>query len=1114
MQKRTDKWIYSFVTAAVMALALVIMNSVTAEAARPLNTPLDSQDPVYFYGDSINYKGEDIALGDKAIYLDASLSDEICNTHDYVYNDFKDAANAFKNGTEAEPMKVYIAPYVYWVDDPDDPEIKKGIGNDPIPYALWINCNWLSLNGLTEDPYNVVLAVNRGQSQGAIGNYTMFYIDGQGTHTENLTMGNYCSVDLEYPLKPELGRDKRTSTVTQAQLVLTNGDKITSKNCNFISRLNSCPFVGSDKRILFEDCHFECTDDSLPGTAVYVNCDFDFYSSKPFYSTSGTGAVFLGCTFNEKNTSKQYFTKAGGIVTVIDGTFNSTSSNQYFGWTTSPSNSLRCYQYNIKVNRGIGTQNETTESNYIMGQDEPYTSVDLTNTAALSAYRVEHNGEVIYNTYNLLKGSDDWDPMGVKAKITQAGATSVPVQLISSPLARSITTGSTAKLTFTGKFFMNNSGNFLDKVTWRVDDSIKNNVKIVSQDGNTCTVSVTNNGKVNVSGMVYAVSSSGLESGCYFTVAPNKTASPIFTTNPTFTAPSNGVVSVKYALSNASTSQDISKISWYRCSDPDADDAIQVGITRNEESMYNYQLSYGDVGYYLMAKITPQQLGSNSGTAKTIIMTKRITLNDVKTFSLSTDFSNIPTINQKLIVPGFWSFSCYDPKDYSKNISINESAIGWTYGDGDAGAGAKGLTGLMTLSKGARLVYTPAVGTYGDMNVTYILSPEKNAGQLMSSAGYYMELYVKYDTATKTGYGVRFNRVAANSDINDKTAVDKTVEATIYKYVNGVGTPISTPIKTSALNSVCTVDISVEGSTLSLDMSTTRSQTQAQQDMGAVHEVHTSAQIATNTYGGIGVQHIGTTTAQNRVMINEVQTEWNQEQVKLGTFKTYNLGHVVRTNLNKCTVSNLAKQYYTGKVVAPSVTVKSGTKTLVKGRDYTIVYKNNKNIGKATVTITGIGSYKGTVTRTYTIGIKKNAKYTVGNYKYKITKAYTNGKGTVTLIGTKNKKLKRATIGKTVKIGGITFKITAIGNKAFYNNTRLTKVTIGANVKTIGKSVFQSCKKLKRITVKSTNITKVGKNAIKGINKKATVKVPKKKLSKYKKIFRKKGQAKTVVIKK
>lgn len=61
---------------------------------------------------------------------------------------------------------------------------------------------------VNQNPENVVLASSRGQTQGAVGNFTMFDFWGDGLSVKNLTMGNYCNVDLEFPLKKELGRKK------------------------------------------------------------------------------------------------------------------------------------------------------------------------------------------------------------------------------------------------------------------------------------------------------------------------------------------------------------------------------------------------------------------------------------------------------------------------------------------------------------------------------------------------------------------------------------------------------------------------------------------------------------------------------------------------------------------------------------------------------------------------------------------------------------------------------------------------------------------------------------------------------------------------------------------
>ena len=71
-------------------------------------------------------------------------------------------------------VTLYVAPGVYWLDDPDDPAVRVNpVDNRKTPFAAEIACDTLNIVGLAENPVDVVLAVNRGQTQGAIGNYTM-----------------------------------------------------------------------------------------------------------------------------------------------------------------------------------------------------------------------------------------------------------------------------------------------------------------------------------------------------------------------------------------------------------------------------------------------------------------------------------------------------------------------------------------------------------------------------------------------------------------------------------------------------------------------------------------------------------------------------------------------------------------------------------------------------------------------------------------------------------------------------------------------------------------------------------------------------------------------------
>ena len=83
--------------------------------------------------------------------------------------------------------------------------------------------------------------------------------------------------------------------------------------------------------------------------------------------------------------------------------------------------------------------------------------------------------------------------------------------------------------------------------------------------------------------------------------------------------------------------------------------------------------------------------------------------------------------------------------------------------------------------------------------------------------------------------------------------------------------------------------------------------------------------------------------------------------------KTYS----IKNDFKKATVSGISNKSYTGKNITQSITVKYNGKTLKNGTDYTVSYSNSKNIGTATVKITGKGSYTGTITKTFKINPAK-----------------------------------------------------------------------------------------------------------------------------------------------
>ena len=239
------------------------------------------------------------------------------------------------------------------------------------------------------------------------------------------------------------------------------------------------------------------------------------------------------------------------------------------------------------------------------------------------------------------------------------------------------------------------------------------------------------------------------------------------------------------------------------------------------------------------------------------------------------------------------------------------------------------------------------------------------------------------------------------------------------------------------------------------------------------------------------------------------------------------------------TVTLSCTQYkYDGKPKCPTVTVKDTKGNIVSSKYYTLTYKNNVNAGDAEAAeciVTFKENYSGYVTKYFTIlpGKGNNIGNTTNDNtgtqmgSRPVNTVMTDKKSmctvkvtsvsetapTVSYIKSTNSLAKTITIPDTVKVDGITYKVTSVAASALANNKKVTKVTVCKNVTSIGKNAFYGDKNLKTITIKSSKLTSksVGKNAFKGTNKKLTIKVPKKTVSSYKKFLGKKGNSKVKV---
>ena len=133
------------------------------------------------------------------------------------------------------------------------------------------------------------------------------------------------------------------------------------------------------------------------------------------------------------------------------------------------------------------------------------------------------------------------------------------------------------------------------------------------------------------------------------------------------------------------------------------------------------------------------------------------------------------------------------------------------------------------------------------------------------------------------------------------------------------------------------------------------------QQVGSVSEV--KAGTLTVTEDSYDVNYVNNVDAGTAVAIITAKTDSNFVGTVPETFT------ITPKQLTEKMVSPIADQPYTGDQITPDVTVEDGTTPLVEGKDFTVTYGNNTEVGtgKGTVTITGTGNYTGEVEVTFNI---------------------------------------------------------------------------------------------------------------------------------------------------
>ena len=147
------------------------------------------------------------------------------------------------------------------------------------------------------------------------------------------------------------------------------------------------------------------------------------------------------------------------------------------------------------------------------------------------------------------------------------------------------------------------------------------------------------------------------------------------------------------------------------------------------------------------------------------------------------------------------------------------------------------------------------------MSLVLNVDPTKKAAQGFGSAtGQYMDVCIKFDTRTLTGYALRIIRTTKHA---------KAVDFYLVEYNNGVTKPISEPISSGCYRTGCTIRLSAVGNRLTAHVGTVT----PLPDSPLPTVVDLSADIAPNTFGGVAIQHTGS-CGESTTMLHSLQVEY------------------------------------------------------------------------------------------------------------------------------------------------------------------------------------------------------------------------------------------------
>ncbi len=224
----------------------------------------------------------------------------------------------------------------------------------------------------------------------------------------------------------------------------------------------------------------------------------------------------------------------------------------------------------------------------------------------------------------------------------------------------------------------------------------------------------------------------------------------------------------------------------------------------------------------------------------------------------------------------------------------------------------------------------------------------------------------------------------------------------------------------------------------------------------------------TNTYAGIAIRGATAATYKPSTALSGYTYYYcivtNIDNTALNSKQASTASTIARITVNggpiaKAQVASISSKTYTGKVVKPTVKLTINGMVLKKGRDYKVSYSNNQAVGKAKITIKGLGDYTGKRTVTFNIIPKGTtfSKKVIGKKAVTVKWTSKSGVSGYQVQYAKNSRFKSASL-KTIKSSRTTLKGLTSKNTYYIRIRTFKKVN--------GKTYYSKWSKSVKVKVK------------------------------------------------